>query len=232
MIPVNEPLIMEKDLEYVTDALKTGWISSEGIYIKKFEEAFASFLGVKHAITVNNGTNALILAVRSLNLPVGSEIIMPSMTIISCALAAIYNNMIPVFVDSDPQTWCIDANKIEEKITTKTKIIMPVHLYGHAVDMDSILKLALKYNLIVLEDFAEAIGSKYKSKMCGSIGNIGAASFYANKAITTGEGGICVTNDDDIAANLRKLKNLAFIPEKRFLHYELEIGRASCRERV
>ncbi len=221
MIPVNEPLVLQKDLDYVTDALRTGWISSEGKYIKLFEEKFAEFVGVKHAVTVNNGTNALILAVRALELPKGSEIILPSMTIISCALAIIYNDLVPVFVDSDPDIWTIDTSKIEEKVTEKTKAIMPVHLYGHAVDMEAIKSIAKKHNLLILEDFAEAIGTEYKGKLCGSFGDINSASFYANKVVSTGEGGICVTNDDKYAERLRKLKNLSFIPEKRFIHYEL-----------
>lgn len=221
MIPVNEPLVLQKDLDYVTDALRTGWISSEGKYIRLFEEKFAEFVGVKHAITVNNGTNALILAVRALELPKGSEIILPSMTIISCALAVIYNDLVPVFVDSEPEIWTIDISKIEEKITKKTKAIMPVHLYGHAVDMEAIQSIAKKYNLLILEDFAEAIGTEYKGKQCGSFGDINSASFYANKVVSTGEGGICVTDDDKFAEKLRRLKNLSFIPEKRFIHYEL-----------
>lgn len=221
MIPVNEPLVLEKDLEYVSDAIKTGWISSEGKYIKEFEKEFANYIGVKNAIAVNNGTNALILAVRALNLPKGSEIILPSMTIISCAMAIIYNDLIPVFVDSDKETWCINIKEIEKKITPKTKAIMPVHLYGHSVDMDELNRIAKKYNLIILEDFAEAIGTEYKGKKCGSFGLINSASFYANKVVTTGEGGICVTDDENYADELRKLRNLAFIPERRFVHYEL-----------
>jgi perosamine synthetase len=221
MIPVNEPLVLEKDLEYVTDALKSGWISSEGKYIKMFEAKFAEYLGMKHAITVNNGTNALILALRALDLPKGSEVVIPSHTIISCALACIYSDLIPVFVDSDPETWCIDTKRIEGAITQKTKAIMPVHLFGHAAHLDDILKIAHKYNLLVVEDFAQAIGTEYKGKLCGSFGNINCVSFYANKTITTGEGGMCVTNDDAYAKRLRSLKNLCFVPERRFIHYEL-----------
>ncbi len=221
MIPVNEPLILEKELEYVSDAIKTGWVSSEGKYLRLFEEKFAEKVGVKHAIAVNNGTSALILAVRALDLPAGSEIIMPSFTIISCALGAIYNDCVPVFVDADPETWCMKIDDIEAKITPQTKAIMPVHLYGHPVQMDELRAIAEKYRLMIIEDFAEAIGTQYKGQQCGGLGHIGAASFYANKAITTGEGGACVTNDDALAAKLRLGRNLAFVPETRFIHYEL-----------
>jgi len=221
MIPVNEPCISKKELEYVTEAIKTGWISSEGKFIKKFEDRFASYVQRKHGIAVNSGTNALILALRALSLPKGSEVILPSFTIISCALACIYNNLIPVFVDSEEDTWNMGVSKIEEKITEKTKAIMPVHIYGHPVDMDGVLRIVEKYNLYVIEDFAEAIGSEYKGKKCGGFGDISCVSFYANKVITTGEGGMCLTDNKDLAENLRQLKNLAFVPDKRFIHYEL-----------
>lgn len=221
MIPVNEPYLTDKELEYITEAVRSGWISSDGKYIKLFEEEFAKYVERKHGIAVNNGTNALILALRALNLPSASEVIIPSFTIISCALACIYNNLIPVFVDSEEDTWNMDVSKIEEKITEKTKAIMPVHIYGHPVDMDAVLAIAQKYNLYVVEDFAEAIGSEYKGKKCGGFGEISCVSFYANKVVTTGEGGMCLTDDDELAENLRKLRNLAFVPEKRFVHFEL-----------
>lgn len=221
MIPVNEPLITEKELEYVTEAVKSGWISSEGRFIKAFEQKFAEHSERKQGIAVNNGTNALILALRALVLPAGSEVIVPSFTIISCAMACIYNNLVPVFIDSEEETWNMDVSRIEEKITPNTRAIMPVHIYGHPVDMDEVLRIAEKYKLLVIEDFAEAIGSEYKGKNCGSFGDISCASFYANKVITTGEGGMCLTDDDKLAEKLRTLRNLAFVPEKRFLHYEL-----------
>lgn len=221
MIPVNEPLVTEKDLAYVTDAVKSGWISSEGVYIERFEKAVAQYTGRKYAVAVNNGTSALILAVRALNLPPGSEVIIPSFTIISCALACIDNGLAPVFVDSEPRTWNMDLTQVESRITAKTKAIMPVHIYGHPLDMDEIARIAKKHNLIVIEDFAEAIGSEYKGRKCGGFGDISCVSFYANKVITTGEGGMCLTDSQDLAAKLKKLKNLAFIPETRFIHHEL-----------
>lgn len=220
MIPVNEPLVGDSELAYVTDAVRTGWISSEGRYIKDFEALFAAKCGRRHAVAVNNGTSALILAVRALNLPAGSEVIVPSFTIISCALACIYNDLVPVFVDSDPRTWNIDAARIEEKITARTRAIMPVHIYGFPVDMDAVEQIAARRGLIIVEDFAEAIGSSYRGKICGSFGLMSCASFYANKVITTGEGGMVLTDDDEMANRLRTLRNLAFLPDRRFVHEE------------
>lgn len=221
MIPVNEPLLDGNELKYVSEAVKTGWISSEGRFIRDFEEAFARYTGRRHAVTVDNGTNALILAVRALGLPPGSEVILPSFTIISCALACVYNDLVPVFVDAEPETWNLDAARLEEKITGRTRAIMPVHIYGHPADMGAVEKIAAAKGLKIIEDFAEAIGSEYSGKKCGGFGDVSCASFYANKVITTGEGGMCLTDDDALALKLRQLKNLAFIPEKRFLHHEL-----------
>ncbi|OQY97782.1 MAG: aminotransferase DegT [Candidatus Brocadia sp. UTAMX2] len=221
MIPVNEPLILEKEMQYVNEALKTGWISSEGKFIKEFEQRFASYVNRKQGIAVDNGTNALILALRALDMPEGSEVIIPSFTIISCALACVYNNLIPVFVDSEADTWNMDISKIEEKITDKTRAIMIVHIYGHPVDADKIMPIAKRHNLYVIEDFAEAIGSEYKGVRCGNLGDISCASFYANKVITTGEGGMCLTDNEELDKRLRQLKNLSFIPERRFVHYNL-----------
>lgn len=221
IIPVNEPLIGDKEIEYVNEALSTGWISSEGKFITAFETNFANYVSRSHGIAVNNGTNALVLALRALELPKGSEVVIPSFTIISCALACIYNDLVPVFVDSEEETWNIDTSKIEEKITSNTKAIMPVHIYGHPVNMGEILRIANKHKLFVIEDFAEAIGSEFKGTKCGKFGDISCVSFYANKVITTGEGGMCLTDDNVLAERLRKLRNLAFEPKKRFIHYEL-----------
>ena len=220
-IPVNEPLLGEKEIEYVNAALRSGWISSSGRFIDELEKQFAAYLGRHYGISVNNGTNALILAMRALDLHEGSEVILPTFTIISCALACIYNNLIPVFVDCEKETWNMDVSQIEQKITDKTKAIMPVHIYGHPVDMDGILAIAQKHNLYVVEDFAEAIGSEYKGKKCGSFGDISCVSFYANKVITTGEGGMCLTDNTELAKRVTRLRNLAFIPSERFVHYEL-----------
>jgi len=238
MIPVNEPLIGEKELEYVTECLKTGWVSSAGRFINEFEEKWASYCGVKHGIAVSNGTAALQVALGSLDLKPGDEVIMPTFTIISCALAVIYNGAKPVLIDSEPRTWTMDINKIEEKITPRTKAIMPVHIYGHPCDMKPVWDLARKYNLKIVEDAAEAHGAEYRLeskdknplpfkgrdrvwRKCGGLGDLSCFSFYANKIITTGEGGMVLTDNDEYAERARSLRNLCFKRERRFLHTEL-----------
>lgn len=227
-IPVNQPDLSPKAREYVLDAVSSGWVSSAGPYIKKFEDAYASWLGVKHAVTVVNGTVALHLALAALDIGPGDEVIMPDLTIISCPLAVLYCGATPVFVDVDPITFTMDPTKIESRITKHTKAIMPVHLYGHPADMDPIMEIAKKHNLFVIEDAAEAHGARYlprgkagKGKLVGSIGDIGCFSFYANKVITTGEGGMVVTNNKKLADRMRLLKDLAHSPKKRFYHEEI-----------
>lgn len=221
MIPVSEPDIGDREKKYVRDCLESGWISSGGKYINEFEGQFSGYFKRKYGIAVNNGTNALWLAIRALELPTGSEIVLPSFTIISCALACIYNKLVPVFIDSERETWNMDPTKIAQKITKKTKAIMIVHIYGHPVNMDPILKIAEKNNLLIIEDFAEAIGTEYKNEKCGGFGIVSCASFYSNKVITTGEGGICLTDDSKIAERMRSLRNLCFLPDERFVHYHL-----------
>jgi len=221
MIPVNEPLIGERELQYITECLKTGWISSAGKFIEEFENKWAAYCGVKYGIAVSNGTTALQTAFGCLDLKPSDEVIMPTFTIISCALAVIYNGGKPVLVDSEPRSWTIDINKIEEKITKRTKAIMPVHIYGHPCDMDPIWELAKKYSLVIIEDAAEAHGAEYKGKKCGSLGNISCFSFYANKIITTGEGGMMLTNNEEYAERAKSLRNLCFKKGRRFYHTEL-----------
>lgn len=221
MIPVNEPFVGENDIRYVMDALKTGWISSEGKYITEFEKKWAQYCGMKHGIAVSNGTTALEVAVRCLGLKPGDEIIMPTFTIISCALAAVYNGCKPVLVDSDPVTWTMDVRQIERAVTKKTRAIMPVHIYGHPCDMGPIRDIAKKHGLFVIEDAAEAHGAEYKGGKCGSFGDISCFSFYANKIITTGEGGMLLTNNDEFAEKARSHRNLCFRKERRFYHTEL-----------
>jgi len=221
MIPVCEPLIGKKELEYVQECLKTSWISSNGRFIGEFEEKWADYCNMKYGITVSNGTAALIISLSCLDLEQDDEIIMPTFTIISCALAAIYNNCKPVFIDSDPRTFTIDTTKIEEKITKKTRAIIAVHIYGHPCDMDPIYKLAEKYNLVIIEDAAEAHGAEYKGKKCGSLGDISCFSFYANKIITTGEGGMILTNKKVFAEKAKAIRNLCFQKKRRFYHEEL-----------
>lgn len=221
MIPVNEPSIGATELEYVRECLETGWISSAGRFVGEFERRWAAYCGVRHGIAVSNGTVALQLAVACLDLEPGDEVIMPTFTIISCALAAVYNGAVPVLADADPRTWCMDIGQIEAKITPRTRAIMPVHIYGHPVDMDPVRELAEAYSLVVIEDAAEAHGAEYRGRKCGGLGDLSCFSFYGNKIVTTGEGGMVLTNDDGYADRLRSLRNLCFRKEQRFLHTEL-----------
>lgn len=230
MIPVNEPLLGERELEYVTDCIRTGWISSAGRYIEQFEARWAAYCGMRYGIAVSNGTTALQVAVRCLGLKPGDEVIMPTFTIISCAMALVEAGCIPVLVDCEPHTWCMDVSQVEARITARTSAIMPVHIYGHPVDMDPLLALAEKYNLAVIEDAAEVHGAQYLCgrdganptwKRCGSLGHISTFSFYANKLITTGEGGMVLTNDSGYAEKTRSLRNLCFRSDRRFYHTEL-----------
>ena len=228
MIPVNEPRLEDRDLEYVSDCIRSGWISSAGAYIERFEAGWADRCDRRHGIAVANGTVALELAVSALDLDEGDEVIMPTFTIVSCALACIRNGVKPVFVDSEPRTWCLDPELVEAKVTDRTRAIMPVHIYGHPVAMDPILELSERRNLAVLEDAAEAHGARYRSSnaldrwwTCGSMGTMSTFSFYANKLITTGEGGMVLTDDDELAERLRSRRNLAFSARRRFVHDEL-----------
>ena len=221
MIPVCAPTLGRKEREYVMDCLHTNWISSSGKYLNDFEQAFSEYCGVQYGIATTNGTTALHLALAALEIKDGDEVIMPTFTIASTAFAAIYCGAKPVFVDSQPDTGNIDPEKIEEKITKKTKAIMPVHIYGHPCEMSDIINLAKKNKLSVIEDAAEAHGAEYYGKKVGGIGSAGCFSFYGNKIITCGEGGMVVTNNKKIAARCRRLKNLAFLESKRFWHLEL-----------
>ncbi len=221
MIAVNEPLLSGRELQYVSECVTTGWISSAGKFITEFEGKWAAYCGMKHGIAVCNGTVALELAVEVLGFPPGSEIILPSFTIISCAQAITKAGCVPVVVDCEPDTWCMDVGQVEKAITPKTKAIMPVHIYGHPVDMDPIMALADKHGLTVIEDAAEVHGAEYKGRKCGGIGHVSCFSFFANKIITTGEGGMVLTSDDRIAERLRSYRNLCFQDKQRFLHDEI-----------
>lgn len=221
-IPVNTPLLSGNEKKYITECIETGWISSEGEFIKQFESKFSAYIGMKHGIAVSNGSAALDVAVEAMQFEVGDEVIMPTFTIISPALSLVRARVLPVLVDSDSETWNMDVSKIEEKITKKTKAILVVHIYGLPVDMDPILALCKKHKLKLIEDAAEMHGQTYKGRMCGTFGDVSIFSFYPNKHITTGEGGMILTNDDVLAERCRKLKNLAFEPNgRRFIHYEL-----------
>lgn len=226
MIPVSEPVVGERELELVTDCLRTGWISSSGRYISEFEDGWAAYCGRRHGVAVSNGTVALQLALAALDLQPGDEVILPTFTIISCAMAVVYAGGVPVLVDADPQTWCIDIRQIEERITPRTRAIMPVHIYGHPVDMGPLLDMAERHGLALVEDAAEAHGAEYQLpsgawRRCGGFGKLSTFSFYANKVVTTGEGGMVLTDDAALAARLRLLRNLAFRRDRRFLHDEL-----------
>jgi perosamine synthetase len=222
MIPVNTPLLSGNELKYVTECIETGWISSEGSFVTRFETEFSQYVNRNHGIAVANGSAALDIAVKALGLGKGDEVIMPAFTIISPAQSVVTAGAIPVLVDSDPITWNMDVSQIEKKITSNTKAILVVHIYGLPTDMDPVLALCHKYNLKLIEDAAEMHGQTYKGKMCGSFGDISVFSFYPNKHITTGEGGMVVCNDDEVANKCKKLRNLAFEPQgRRFIHHEL-----------
>ena len=230
MIPVNEPLLTDRDLEYVAECVRTGWVSSAGRFIEAFEQGWAAYCGQAHGVAVSNGTVALQAALACLDLQPGDEVILPSFTIISCAQAVLANGAAPVLVDSDPATWCMDVDQVAAKITPRTRAIMPVHIYGHPVDMDPLLVLAEKHGLAIVEDAAEVHGAEYLSgrdgpspawRRCGGLGHLSTFSFYANKLITTGEGGMVLTSDPAQAERLRSLRNLCFRPERRFYHTEL-----------
>lgn len=220
-IPVNEPLLNGNEKKYLLDCIETGWISAEGAFVKKFEEQMAAKVNRKYGIAVCNGSAALDVAITAIGIGTGDEVILPTFTIISCAAAIVRAGGIPVVVDCDPATWNMDVSQIEAKITPKTKAIMVVHIYGLPVDMDSVLAIANKYGLPVIEDAAETIGQTYRDLPCGSFGAISTFSFYPNKHITTGEGGMLVTDDEKLAERCRSLRNLCFQPQQRFFHEEL-----------
>jgi perosamine synthetase len=221
MIPVNEPLLEGNERKYLLECLDSGWISSEGPFVKKFVGLFADRVGRKFGVAVSNGSAALEAAVVALGVGPGDEVIMPSFTIISCAAAVVRAGATPVLVDCDPRTFNMAVDQVELRITPRTKAIMVVHLYGLPVDMASLLTLARRHGLRVIEDAAEMHGQSCDGVPCGSFGDISTFSFYPNKHITTGEGGMIVTNDPILADRCRSLRNLCFIPENRFVHEEL-----------
>jgi len=217
-IPVCEPLLEGNEEKYLLECVRTNWISSQGKYVEEFSKKFAEFCGAKYCVLTTSGTTALHLALVALGVGKGDEVIIPAFTMIATAFAVIYTGATPVLVDSEPETGNIDPLKIEEKITKNTKVILPVHIYGHPFDMDPIMKLARRYKLWVVEDAAEAHGAEYKGKKVGGIGDIGCFSFYANKIITMGEGGSVVANNEKLFQKLNMLHDLAHSPQKRFLH--------------
>lgn len=230
MIPVNEPQLGAREAEYVAECLQTGWISSAGSFLERFEAAWAKQCRRRFGIAVSNGSAALEAAMLALNLGPGDEVILPTFTIVSCAQAIVSAGAIPVVVDADPRTWCMDVSLIEEAMTARTRAIMPVHIYGHPVDMDPVLALAERHGLAVVEDAAEAHGAEYLAgwrtgtgqwQRCGAFGAMSCFSFYANKIVTTGEGGMVVTDDEALAGRLRSVRNLCFRSDRRFYHTEL-----------
>lgn len=241
MIPVFEPVIGEEEIAFVTDALRKGELSGTfGHYLESFEKEFAAYSGCKYGVAVSNGTTALHLAVAAAGIQPGDEVLISASTNIATALGVVHNGAIPVPVDSEEETWNLDIGLIESLITPKTKAIIPVHLFGHPVDMDALMKIANKHNLAVIEDCAESHGASCRGKMTGSFGAMGCYSFYANKVITTGEGGMVVTDDESLFTKLKLLRNLAFT-EPRFRHeiagynfrmtgYQAAMGLAQTRK--
>src|SRR5215469_1301064 len=221
MIPVNEPLLNGNEERYLRECVRTGWISSEGPFIGKLEESFAARVGRAHGIAVSNGSAALDVTVAALGLGSGDEVILPAFTIISCAAAILRAGAKPVLVDCDRDSWNTTADRIAERITPRTKAIMIVHIYGLPVDMDPVFALAQRYGLKIIEDAAEMHGQTYNGRPCGSLGDISTFSFYPNKLVTTGEGGMVVTDDPALAERCRAFRNLCFLPGRRFVHEEL-----------
>jgi len=220
-IPVNIPVLGAPEAARLAECIETGWISSEGPFVARFEQAMAARVGRWHGVAVSNGSAALDLALAVLGLKPGDEVIIPTFTIISCATAVLRAGANPVAVDCDASSWNMTAEAVAAAITPRTRAIMAVHIYGLPVDMDAILDLARKHRLVVVEDAAEAIGLACRGRACGSFGDVSTFSFYPNKLVTTGEGGMVLTDDDSLAAKLRSARNLCFQPERRFVHDEL-----------
>jgi len=216
MIPIAEPCLGQEELDNAIQAIKSGWISSQGKYILEFEQKFAQYCGVRYGIATSNGTVALHLALKALGVGEGDEVLVPTLTFIATANTVTYCNARPVFIDSHPDYWCINPAQIEGKITKKTKAIIPVHLYGHPCDMDAIIDIARRHSLCVVEDAAEAHGATYKGRKVGSFGDINCFSFYGNKIITTGEGGMCLTNDEGLAKRMKILRDHGMNPDKKY----------------
>ena len=220
-IPVNEPLLDGNEKRYLAECIDTGWISSEGPFVAALERGMAARLGRAHGVAVCNGTAALDVAIQALQLKPGDEVILPSFTIVSCVLQIVRAGLRPVFVDSDPRTWNMDVADVERRIGPRTRAIMAVHIYGLPVDMDPLLALARRHGLLVIEDAAEQIGQTYRGRPVGSLGDVTTLSFYPNKHVTTGEGGMVLADDARIAERSRSLRNLCFEPPRRFVHREL-----------
>jgi perosamine synthetase len=220
MIPVNTPLLSGNEAKYLQECIETGWISSEGPFVKQFEQNFASYCNRKYGVAVSSGTAALDVAIKALNLPKDREIIVPTFTIISPLFSILKAGLKPVLVDCDSLTWNMDTSQVESKINHKTSAILVVHIYGLPVDMDKIMSLAKKYNLKIIEDAAEMHGQYFNNQICGSFGDISIFSFYPNKHITTGEGGMVVCNSEQLYDKCQEYRNLSFKKEQRYFHEE------------
>lgn len=218
MIPVYQPWITDKEKRYVDEAMASTWISSKGAFLDRFETDFAAYVGAEHGVAAANGTVALHLALAALGIGPGDEVIVPTMTYVASVNAISYTGARPVFVDSDAERWNLDPNLVERAITPRTKAIEVVHLYGYPADMDPILDIAQRHSLAVIEDAAEAHGAEYKGRKVGSIGTVGVFSFFGNKIVTTGEGGMVVTNDRDLAQRARHLRGQGVSPTRTYWH--------------
>ena len=218
MIPVCAPHVSDLEQQYLVDCVKSGWIGA-GPYIDRFESEWSAYCGRTHGMAVTNGTVALELAIKSLNIPAGKKVLLPSFTIISCALAVIKNDLIPVFIDVDPSTFCIDPEDVERSVDADTAAMIIVHMYGHPAPMDDLLSISERHQLLIIEDAAEAHGATYKGRVCGSFGDVSCFSFYSNKIISTGEGGMVLTDDPTIADRVKSYRNLCFgMGADRFIH--------------
>lgn len=221
MIPISQPKISQREINYVTDAVRSGWVSSLGAYVDKFEEGFAAFCGTNHAVSVGNGTVGLHLAMKVLGIGPGDEVIVPNLTFVATANTVVTAGATPVMVDVRPDTYCIDPDAIAAAITKNTKAIIPVHLYGHPADMPAIMDLARQRGLYVIEDAAEAHGASIAGQRVGSFGDCGVFSFYGNKIITSGEGGMITTNNSDLYQRARHLRDHAMSKDVRYWHTEV-----------
>jgi len=217
-IPVAKPVFEGRELEYLSDCIKSGWISSLGKYVTEFEQGFARYIGCQYGVAVHTGTAALHLALAALDIGPGDEVIIPDLTFAATANAVIYTGAKPVLVDVEEDTWNIDPRQLEKAINENTKAVIAVHLYGHPCDMEPILDICDRYKIVLVEDAAQAHGAEYRGKKVGSIGKIGCFSFFANKLITTGEGGICVTDDPELTHRIEHLRDHGMSPTKKYWH--------------
>lgn len=216
--PVAEPEIGEEELRNVVEAVKSGWVSSKGKFIEEFENSFARYIGVKYGVATSSGTTALHLALAALGVGPGDEVVVPDLTFAATINAVLYVGARPVIADVDPSYWCLDPRELERAITERTKAVMVVHLYGHPCDMDAIMEVAERHGLYVVEDAAEAHGAEYRGRKVGGFGHVSCFSFYGNKIITTGEGGMCLTNDEELAERMRVLRDHGMDPKRRYWH--------------